>query len=100
MDAVVTYPPFRGTAPLMSSGEIRDRVRFQLWEAARSSRGPLLRARPKGILAEQALKDPRVALAVAHGVQASFLGLALAAPAGSALERAGRSLGMQVLPAL
>ena len=97
MDAVVAYPPFQGAVPLMSSGEIRDRVRFQLWEAARSSRVPLLRARPKGILAEQALKDPRVALAVAHGVKASFLGLDLVAEPGSALERAGRALGLRVL---
>lgn len=93
--AAVAYPLFDGDPPLMSSGEIRDRVRFQLRELSRLALPLRLRwARPEGPLAAAAGRDPRVALAVAHGVQASFLRLVLVAEPGSRLERAARRLGV------
>ena len=101
--AAVVYPLFKTDPPLMSSGEIRDRVRFQLRELGwmASSLGVRLRkVRAEGPLAEAARTDLRIALAVAHGVQASFLDLALVAAPGSALARAGRVLGLKVLAGL
>ena len=74
----------------MASGEIRDRVRFHLREMARlaAPRGiRILCARPEGWLARTAAQDARIARAVAHGVQASFTSIPLAAGPGSLLEK-------------
>ena len=98
--AAVLYPLFKDDPLVLSPGEIRDRVRFQLRELGRiaTSLGVRLRAvRPEGTLEEAARRDLRVALAVAHGVQASFLELALVVSPGSALDRAGRILGLRVI---
>ncbi len=90
-----------GRRPLeMSSGEIRNLVRHQVRELARLAEGMGFRlayAKPHGALYHQAASDPRVALAVAHGVQAVFLDLAVMGPPGSCLERQALGLGLRVI---
>jgi UPF0271 protein len=91
----------KGRRPLeMSSGEIRNLVRHQLRELAGIAEEVGIRlayAKPHGALYTQAAKDARIALAVAHGIQTTFLDLAVMAPAGSHLERQARLLGLAVI---
>ena len=102
--ALVAYPDLEsgGERPLLlTSGEIRNLARHQIRELDALARGLGLRlthARPQGALWRQALSDPRIALAVAHGIEATFLGLPVPAPAGSALAREARRLEMRVIP--
>ncbi len=102
--ALVGYPDREtgGERPLLlTSGEIRNLVRHQVRELDALARGlgmRLAHAGPQGALWRQALSDPRVALAVAHGIETTFLALPVPAPAGSALAREARRLGMRVIP--
>ena len=100
VEAGLVYPLFRGEPPVLSSGEIRDRVRFQLRELARlagSGGVRILRASLEGPLAEIAGRDRRVARAAVHGVQASFTGIPLAAAPGSLPAREARRLALRVV---
>ena len=86
---------------LLTSGEIRNLVRHQVRELDALAHGlgmRLAHARPQGALWRQAMADERVALAVAHGIEATFLGLSVPAPEGSALAREAHRLGMRVIP--
>ena len=99
VEILLNYPLTGNEAARMPSGEIRDRVRFHLREMARMAAGiRILRARCEGWLARTAARDPRIALAVAHGVLASFTGIPLAAEAGSLLARQARRLGLATGP--
>ena len=102
--ALAGYPDRAGGGErplLLTSGEIRNLVRHQVRELDALARGlgmRLAHARPQGALWRQALSDPRVALAVAHGIEATFLELPVPAPPGSALAREAFRLGMRVIP--
>jgi len=96
IEVLLDYPLFGDKAPLMASGEIRDRVRFHLREMSRMATSMgirILAARPEGWLERTAARDPRIARAVVHGVQSSFTGIPLAVGPGSLLARETRRLG-------
>ena len=83
----------------MSSGEIRDRVRFQLSRLAELAGAAGVRlgeVSPAGPLADHAARDRRVARALAHGIQTACLGLTLSVPEPGLLAREGRALGLRL----
>lgn len=85
----------------MSSTEIRDLVRHQVRDLARTAESLGMRLRHVGLhgaLRAQALRDDRIARAAAHGVLATWLGLPMLAPPGTALARAATLLGIPVIP--
>ncbi len=97
IEVLLDYPLSGEEAPRMQSGEIRDRVRFHLREMARLTQElglGIRHARPEGWLARTAARDPRIARALAHGVQASFTGILLRTETGSLLAREARRLGL------
>lgn len=65
--------------------------------AALQAMAPVVHVKPHGALYNQAARDPVVAAAVVAGVRACGAGLALFAPGGSELARAGRRAGLRVV---
>ncbi len=76
-------------------GEVERLVAEQV--AALQAMAPVVHVKPHGALYNQAARDAAVAEAVVAGVRACGAGLALFAPAGSELARAGRSGGLRVV---